>query len=350
MTNKMQRLAYFSVCIIFCLISTAIFISNHTSAQEEGFSLQVTPSPLIATVKPGETTELELKIRNTNTKPETLVMGIRSFEVNQINGEIELSESTVGELENFVSFKSPVFTLDAGQWFDQKIIVSLPEDTGFSYSFAVTISRDKQVVPEEGSSAIEGSVAVFTLLTVDKPGAVRSFEVTEFKTEKNLYEYLPAKFTLKIKNTGNVIVQPKGNLFTQRSSNDSNPISTIPINNEGGYILPDTERTFEIKWDDGFPLFKTNPNTGQTNLEWNFANSSSFRIGKYTAQFVAIYDDGERDVPIVGEVSFWVIPWKQLILFFAALLLMIVGAFYIVRGIMRSLKSKTKNIHDSNKD
>jgi hypothetical protein len=347
MTTKIQRVLYVGICAVFSLLILSVLISNKSSAQEEGFSLQVTPSPLIATVKPGQTSELELKIRNTNTQPETLKMGLRSFSINKSNGNVELSDSIDEGIENFVSFGSPVFTLDAGQWFDQKIIVSIPEDAGFSYSFAITISREKPADPTEGSSTIEGTVAVFTLLTVDKPGAIRSFEVTEFSTENKVYEYLPAKFTLKIKNTGNVIVQPKGSLFIQRGSKDSNPISTIPINEDGGYILPDTERVFDMTWEDGFPYFRTNTGTGQTNLEWNFANSSSFRIGKFTAQFVAVYDDGERDVPIVGEVSFWVIPWKQIILALGALTLMIVGAFYVIRGMLRSIKSKTKSSNDS---
>jgi len=335
-----------SIGIIFA--SLAIFgISHVSSAQEEGFSLQVTPSPLVATVRPGETTELELKIRNTNTQPETLRMGLRSFTVNKDTGEVELSDSIDASIENFVAFREPIFSVEAGEWYTQKLIIAVPEDSGFSYSFATTITRDKQKTTTEGSQ-IEGSVAVFTLLSVDKPGAVRSFDVTSFSSGKKVYEYLPASFAIKVKNTGNTIVQPTGTLFIQRSSNDISPISTIPINKDGGYVIPESERTFDVEWTDGFPRFEKNGGNNESSLKWDFADASKFRFGKYTAKFVAIYDDGQRDVPVIGELTFWVIPWKQILLAVIALVLMFLGAFYIIRGLLRGIRKKTKSREPTN--
>ncbi|MGB3073255.1 MAG: hypothetical protein WBB68_03290, partial [Candidatus Moraniibacteriota bacterium] len=34
------------------------------------------------------------------------------------------------------------------------------------------------------------------------------------------------------------------------------------------------------------------------------------RFGKYTAKMLLVYDDGTRDIPIEGVVSFWVMPWR----------------------------------------
>lgn len=269
-------------------------------------------------------------------------MGIRAFKVNSQSGQIELSDSADPGIEKIVSFSSPTFKIDAGEWFTQKLTINVPEDSGFTYSFATTISRAEKPTPVEGSSSIEGSVAVFTLLSVDKPGAVRSFEVKDFFTDKKVYEYLPTNFSIKIKNTGNIIVQPNGNIFIQRNSDDEYPISTLTLNKEGGYIIPDSERTFNSSWDEGFPRFEKNANSDQSKLIWNFSDASKFRIGKYTAKLVAVYDDGERDVPIVGEVSFWIIPWKQILMIVIALLLMVFGAFYIIRGLLKSIKKRSK--------
>ena len=47
-------------------------------------------------------------------------------------------------------------------------------------------------------------------------------------------------------------------------------------------------------------------------LTWNFADASKLRFGKYTAHLFLVYDDGMRDVPIEGTVTFWVVPWRLL--------------------------------------
>jgi len=42
-------------------------LANAQNNSQQGFSLQVTPSPLVATIKPGQASTLELKILNTSS-------------------------------------------------------------------------------------------------------------------------------------------------------------------------------------------------------------------------------------------------------------------------------------------
>ncbi|MCX6761281.1 MAG: hypothetical protein NTY33_00330, partial [Candidatus Moranbacteria bacterium] len=67
-------------------------------------------------------------------------------------------------------------------------------------------------------------------------------------------------------------------------------------------------------------------------LKWNFADASKLRWGKYTAKLVLVYDNGQRDVPIEGEVAFWVLPWRLLI-----------GGFFILVFVLIGLKSTVQN-------
>lgn len=329
------------------------FIAAPLYAQEDkgGFSLQVTPSPLVATIKPGQKSTLELRIRNTNTKTENLRMGLRTFSVSDLTGEVNLGSNEPSEVKNFVTFSDPTFTLQAGEWFTQHIVIDTPSSAGFTYSFAVTISRQSAAIPANGAASIQGSVAVFTLLSVDKPGAVRKFEITQVTSAQRIYEYLPATFSVTYKNTGNTLVRPTGNLFIQRLSSDAKPLETLPINASGGYILPGTTRTIAIEWKNGFPHYESQIANGQTtkNLTWNWAHISDLRIGRYVAKVVAIYDDGQRDVPVTGEIAFWVIPWKILLGFTLVIILILAGIISIFRGGFKALnrKSKSKKKHDA---
>src|SRR5262249_16754212 len=154
-------------------------------------------------------------IRNNSNHAEQLKMGLRSFTVND-SGEVQLATTAPTDVSSWVTFASPTFSIDQGAWYTQKITFAVPKDAGFSYSFAIIISRSSAPAPGSGHTALEGSVAVFTLLGIDRPDATRELEVSEFTSEKRLYEYLPATFTVKLKNSGNTINQPYGNIYIQR--------------------------------------------------------------------------------------------------------------------------------------
>ena len=161
---------------------------------------------------------------------------------------------------------------------------------------------------------------MFTLVNVDRPGATSSLSVNKFSASKKAYDYLPATFSVRFHNTGNTIVQPYGNLFLQRSASSKSPLATLPVNGTRGYILPGTERTITASWNDGFATYKTvqQPNDNpKQKLQLDWSKLSHFRIGRYTAKLIAVYSDGSHDVPIEGTVTFWVVPWRAILVFIA---------------------------------
>ena len=340
-----------ALCVIaaICLGTTA---AAWAATPSGGFSLQVTPSPLVATIKPGQQSVLELKIHNANTAPEDLKMGLQSFSIDEQTGKIDLKNSLPDDVKSFVSFSDPTFHIEAGQWFTEKIIIDTPANAGFSYSFATIISRQNPAVATKGSSAIEGSVAVFTLLGVDRPGAIRKLDISEISSVKHVYEYLPAHLSLKLKNSGNTLLLPKGNIFISRTTNARTPLAVININPGNGYILPSTSRILENDWSDGFPSYqKTTKDDGSvgSKLMWNWSNLSQLRIGKYVAHVVAVYSDGVRDIPVEATVSFWVIPWKLLLGVALFAVLVIVGIVTTLRKSAKLVKRRGKSADASEK-
>ncbi len=317
---------------------------------QSGFSVQVTPSPLVATIQPGVQSKLELKIKNIGTSTDTLKIETRSFTIDEETGAVDLSDNTPAEIADWISYSDPTFTIKPGEWQTQKITIDLPADTGFSYSFAFVISRTVVDKAESGNT-IAGSVAIFTLLNVDRPGAVRKLEVTGFTAKQSFYEYLPATFKIKFKNTGNVIVQPFGNVFIQRGSSDVESISTLPVNDARGYIIPGSSRVVDSNWVDGFPAYETavKDNEKKEELIWDWSKLADFRIGHYTAKLIAVYNDGARDVPIERTTTFWVFPWRialvalVVVAVFVAGIVMILRKFYLAIRRRKSRKSSFKN-------
>jgi hypothetical protein len=307
------------------------------------FSIQVTPSPLVVTVKPGVKTTQELKIHNGANGSENLKIEPKAFTLSYDGSNVNLLDTAPPDISNWVSFSAPKFTIQANQWFTEEVTFNTPKTAGFSYSFALSISRQTPPTATPGQRVITGSLAVFTLVNVDRPDATSSLQVVKFTSSKRVYEYLPATFSISFQNNGNTITQPLGNIFMQRNATSKTPIDSLNVNSTQGYILPGTTRVITATWDDGFPAYQTvatSDNSSAKKLVWNWANLSRLRIGRYTAHLVAVYNQGGRDVPIEGNVTFWVIPWKILLIPLVIVLLLLFAAFIIIRSMVRGTRRK----------
>ena len=323
-----------------------------TAAQSTGpFSIQVTPSPLVTTLKPGETTNLELKVRNAGATTEELKIAPRTFKVSGDSQDLQISDDQEPEIAKWFKFSPQTFTVSSGQTTTIKITIAVPKEAGFSYAFAMVISRANATPQQLGGQSIKASVAVFALLNVDRPGAVRSLEISKFTSSKKSYEYLPAEFEIEFKNTGNTIVQPAGTLFIQRGSDDKKPIDTLEVNDAGSYILPGTTRTLKMTWDNGFLVYQPKTDdVGNTTQElvWNWNKFGDMRFGQYTAKLVAIYNDGYRDVPLTAEATFWVFPWMIALGVLVVLALLVFGVWSLIAkiiGLGKRIKQLKKKLH-----
>lgn len=343
----MRRLVR-ALCALLLLLSPFGLPAMLASAAEvpSDFNLQVTPSPLVTTVKPGVKSQVELKVRNAGSGTEQLKIEPRSFKFDSKTGKVDLQDTTPPDISNWISFSQPKFNVTPGEWVTEQVTFNVPKEAGFSYSFALVISRQNNPKPADGTRAINGSLAVFTLVNVDRPGATSKLDVSSFLASKKVYEYLPASFTVRFHNTGNTITQPYGNIFIQRGSGSTAPISSLVVNETRGYILPDTERTITANWNDGFPHYVSRTDgSGKTTqkLVWNWGDLSKLRIGRYTAHLVGVYNQAGHDVPIEGTVSFWVIPWKILLVLFVIAALVIFALVMLILFIVRRIKrSKAK--------
>lgn len=312
------------------------------ASQTGTFSIQLTPSPLVQTVKPGVKTTVPVTIRNNGTSSESLKAEIRHFTFNNADGSVAIDDSAAADLSNWVKFSSPTFTVTPGQEFTQNVSLNFPKDSGFSYSFVIIFSRQSQPTVVSGGRLVQGSIADFALVNIDRPGATKALELSSFKSSAGVYEYVPADLSITLKNSGNTIVQPLGNLFISRGKSDD-PISTLPFNANQSYILPGTTRTINASWNDGFPHYETTTaSDGSTKKQavWNWGDLSKFRIGQYTARVVAVYNNGSYDVPLNASTTFWIIPWKILLVALAIVLIFLFGIFMIIRGIVKSRRPR----------
>ncbi|MFZ1627159.1 MAG: hypothetical protein WAT81_05150 [Candidatus Moraniibacteriota bacterium] len=325
------------------LFAGLLFTPAFTHAQEDSLRIVTSPLPISLVTEPGTSISTELKVKNAGTEPETLKIDILKFSAYEDTGKPELADlEPTDEFVKWVTFSEPTFTALPEEWKTVTATFNVPKEASFGYYYAFVFTRVKDqgdLAPQQ--TAVVGGTATLVLLEARIPGAKREITVTEFSTDKTVYEFLPVNFTVSLKNAGNVHVAPRGNIFLSQGSNKD--IALLELNPGKGSILPESTRVFDTDWADGFPVYEETIENGQVVLDetgaqtyrltWDFKNASKLRFGKYTATMLLIYDDGTRDIPIEGVVSFWVMPWR-----------LIVGAFFIAIFFLIGMKSTLSKI------
>lgn len=289
-----------------------------------GVDLTLSPTFLSLITDPGETVTSQFRITNNNNFREYLKISVAKFTASADGGSPVIADIEEGdEFADWISFSENEFTVDPQEGKIIRVTISPPEDAALGYYYAVVVSRiEVEGADTDQQAVVAGSPALSVLLNVQSPNAKRELQVVEFKTERMFYEYLPSIFEIQVKNTGNVHVVPVGDIFIDSGSQKD--IVVLQANEGKGNVLPNSTRTFTAQWADAFAVrvpkldedgrpVLNEKGEPEYETKFDFTKADKFRIGKYTANLLLVYDNGERDVPIEAQVSFWIIPWKILL-------------------------------------
>jgi hypothetical protein len=321
------------------------------STSTAGFSAAISPLPILLNAKPGESVSTDLRVNNPSTHDEKLKVVVKTFTQEGPNGTVALHDPTPADnFISWISFSKTSFDAPPGLWQTVKMTVNVPATASFGYYFAVEFTSANPLAHAAGSgTAIQGAVASFVLLNAEASGEVRQMRITSFSADHRFYEFLPARFAIRLHNSGNVYAGASGNIFIMRGSKQ---VGVINVNENHGLVLPGANRLFGASWDQGFPVYKElngpggQPSPGKNGqpkqrLSWNFSQVSKLRFGHYTAKLALVYNDGQRDVPISGTLSFWVVPWRMvgMILFILVLIAGLITYVIILRRRLRKIRN-----------
>ncbi len=327
------------------------------SVSTPGFAASISPLPILLNVKPGNSISTDLRVNNPSTHSERFKVVIKTFTQDGLNGNVTLHDpSPADTFVSWVHFSRAEFDAPPGLWQTIKMTVDVPSSASFGYYFAVEFTSANPAPKTNNGAAVQGAVASFVLLNAESPGEVRQMRVTSFSADHRFYEFLPANFKIRLHNSGNVYTGASGNIFIMRGSKQ---IAVLNVNENHGLVLPGSNRQFSVGWDNGFPVYKQLADaSGQPikdkggqpkkQLSWNFSQVSHLRFGHYTAKLALVYNDGQRDIPISGTLSFWVIPWRLLIGLLIVIVFMVIGFWSTFRKIGRFIKRHAGKLEKKN--
>ena len=356
--NSKLRIQNINIHLSFAylFIGLLVFIGSisalSANAQTPAANYDVTVSPVFfdLTENPGDTISTKVRIRNNTTSPLPIKLQVEAM-TGDANGNLVLRNTSPDNSISWIKFaNNNTFVAKPLEWTDVPFTITIPKDAAYGYYFAITFTQDNTSPLAKTGAKITGAAAVPILLDVRKPGAKADAKILQFTTSNYINEYLPIDFTIKVSNTGNIHVRPVGNIFI--SNGVDNNIATLDVNSTQGTIIPNTNKTFNVSWDDGFIVREPVMVNGQvkldkngqpvTTLQINWNKLTSFRIGKYTANLLLVFDNGTRDVPLETKVSFWVIPWKVILIMLVALIVIIVLMRFLLKWyINREVRRRT---------
>jgi len=294
------------VLFVFAFIIFFAFSVENIFGVSGDLNILLSPTPLNLKAKPGENVEAVINIKNLSNNEETLDVSLMKFVAADEKGSPSLLE--IEENEDFgkwVTFDKNNFKLFADETTNLKVSIKIPENASLSYYYAVVFSRDSK----ENSQSVN-AMAALVLLEVESEKTDRKIEVVDFSTDKKIYNSLPIKFNIKVKNSGNVHVAPKGDIFID--SKKKRDTAILSVNKVSGNVLPDSYRNFEVVWKD--------------------ENKSRVNFGKMEANLLLVFNDGQLDSVVEAKVSFWVVPWKLLSLIAISLLILIVLKIFLIKN------------------
>jgi hypothetical protein len=334
----MKKLLFLSSLIIFLLLLSAPAAAVNAQ-NTSGYNVTVSPIFFDLSTTPGTSVGSVIKIRNNTDSPLPIKLGVQRL-TGDLNGNLTLKADKNDYTLGWVTFKQDTFVAKPLEWTEIPFTINVPKDAAYGYYWTITFTQDKTSPLSKSGVSLTGAAGLPVLLNVIKPGAKANAKITQFTIDQFVTEYLPANFTVKIENLGNIHVRPHGSIFISDGRNKD--LAVLDINPGLGNVIPSSARIFTASWADGFIVRQPVTEFGQQKLDkngkpvetlqinWN--KLTSFRIGRYTANLLLVYDNGTRDVPLEATVNFWILPYKAI----GAILIFVIAVFLIGRFLIRA--------------
>jgi hypothetical protein len=301
---------------LLVLISTttanALQAANPNAAQ----GIEISPALVELNVEKGKTYIIKLKVTNVTVSDLVYTSTVDDFNAKNETGSPQiLLDSTLPPSASIKTWVTGVksFALKTRESRDISVQVSVPNSAEPGGHYGVLRFSGAAPDVKDTGVGLAASAGLLMLVRVDgevtEKASLVTLSTAQNGKDTSLFETGPITFVTRIKNEGNIHVKPTGAIELRDIF--GNLVTTMTVNKEKSNVLPSSIRRFETQY----------------NQDW--------MIGPYTAIMTLGY--GSTGQAIVGQVGFWVIPYKPLL----AGLILLVTLIFVAR---RMLKSYNKRI------
>jgi hypothetical protein len=260
---------------------------------QSSLTLAITPPLMKVNMEPGDNWSSYVKIVNDNPQPLTAYVQVLDFKSGK-NGGVEFIKNQDKDAETKI-FLSQWIDIDPGPFqvpaFQSKeitFVIRVPEEAEPGGHYAAILVGTKPPEAGQGTgTAISVASQISSLILLNIQGDVKEQGwIREFSTGKDVYQKPDVDFKVVFENTGNVHVQPIGDIRIYNMWGKERGVVPVNQNTQFGNILPESKRTWEFQW------------KGEDNF---------LEMGRYRAELLLGFGQ-QANQTASATVYFWVVP------------------------------------------
>lgn len=321
LTRKNMILTFLQNKILLLFFVATLLVPQFLLAQG-GLSLSVSPTLFEMSAEPGRTWNSAIRVININSFDLELEATVVNFVPRGEDGTATYlplldEEQANDSLAAWIDIGSKTtFSVPAEQTVSLPLTIRVPENAPPGGHYAAVLIGTKSISTPSGQSAVETSQVVSSLMFLRVAGEIdESAKIRSFRPTKALLDTPEVEFELRVQNSGNVHIQPRGDIRIYNMWGQERGV--IPVNRKSlfGNVLPNSVRKYVFGW------------TG----EWSVSD-----IGRYRVEAFLSYGENGRQ-SLSAETHFWVVPWKPLLFILGGLLLFFWLLSWAVRAYIRRM-------------
>ena len=301
----------FWVALVLCIGS---LLPLTAAAQQAGISFK--PASVEKLLTPGSSYEYVIDVENLDTKVETFYVFTRNIaEVTEGGAPVfaDQGERTGYELAEWITLPVTELVITPGQSAQLPVRIDVPEDAAPCGHFGgVFFSVEPPDVEITGAAVGYQAASIASIRVAGD--CVEQASIRQFSSNKFLYGSQDVTFNVRVENTGNVLVRPRGPLEIYNSLGKK--VDTIIFNDSQAAVFPKDTREFP-------------------NIRWQ---GDGIGFGRYEAVLSPAYGENGAIKTMSSTLTFWVLPMNIIgpalgILLFVLLVTFIAVRLYIKRAV-----------------
>ncbi len=320
--KKQLRTLALSTIISFAMLLGLAVPAFAVERKGTGQALEISPPLLSLNADPGDTINTKILVRDISAVNLLVSTEINDFESDGVTGAPKILLNEKDAENNPYSLKDwiapiPSRTLKAKEIESVPVTIAVPASASPGSYFAVVRFSGTPTNQTGTSVGLTSSVGALVFVRVSGD-AKESLSISEFYAgidgkKKGLFESTPVELTVQIKNEGNVVGQPTGTITIKDMF--GNEQGRLPVNSTESYVLPGSTREFSAKFDS------------------STVGKNRILFGRYTADLNIQYGENRT---LTETMSFWIIPYKLILL----VVLVLVGVIVAFRVWMQGYKKR----------
>ncbi len=275
----------------------------------QGAGLSINPAQVDESYDPGAHAQHTVNLKNLGNEDQTFFLFTRNISGVEDGGvPIFVSddlEKTGYELSEWITLDENEVTLAPNASAEIHYLIDIPDDASPGSHFGgIFISVDPPDIENSGAAV---GYQVANIMHIRVSGEINeSATVRQFSTDKFMYGSQNVDFTVRIENSGNVLIRPIGPLEIKNMLGKQ--VSTVIFNEDQSAVFPNDTKTYNLSWE-----------------------GDTVGFGRYEAIVSPVYGVDGAKKTMSSTVTFWVLPMNIIGPALGVLAVILLAVFIFVR-------------------